>query len=161
LLRKIVAISLSTALVLTLSSSQADAGASKLKKDESTVSLRINKWTDVPFSSGNSFKVNGERTLWVSQLHMQCKKKPRYVKMRLARHLPNGKLDTTGTTTYAYPKGVKVWQGTLLWETKSKHPMTVQYKIMGGSKCTSSSRQFKWWQPGEPFPEEVPTDVTQ
>jgi hypothetical protein len=152
-----VAISLSTALVLTLSSSQADAGTSKLKKDESTVSLRTNKWTDVPFKGENSFKLNGKRTLWVSQLQMKCKKKPRYVKMRLARHLPNGKLDTTGTTTYAYPKSVKVWNGTLLWETKSKYPMSVQYKIMGGSKCTSSSRQFKWWQPGEALPPEVPS----
>lgn len=157
MLRKVVAISLSTALVLTLSSSQADAGPSKLKKDESTVSLRTNKWTDVPFKQGNTFKLNGKRTLWVSQLQMKCKKKPRYVKMRLARHLPNGKLDTTGTTTYAYPKSIKVWNGTLLWETKSKHPMSVQYKIMGGSKCTSSSRQFKWWQPGKPLPVEVPS----
>ena len=157
MLRKIVAVSLSTALVLMLSSSQADAGASKLKKDESTVSLRTNKWTNIPFSSGNSFTLNGERTLWVAQLHMQCKKKPRYVKMRLARNLPNGKLDTTGTNTYAYPKGIKVWNGTLLWETKSNYPMTVQYKIMGGGGCTSSNRQFKWWQPGEPLPEEVPS----
>lgn len=161
MLRKVVAISLSVALVLMLSSSQADAGASKLKKDESKVSLRTNKWTDVPFSSGNSFKLNGERTLWVSQLHVQCKKKPRYVKMRLARHLPNGKLDTTGTNTWVWPKGIKSWQGTLLWETKSTYPMSVQYKIMGGSGCSSSSRQFKWWQPGEPLPEEIPTDVTQ
>jgi hypothetical protein len=161
LLRKIVAVSISVALVLTLSSSQADAGASKLKKDESKVSLRTNKWTDVPFSGGNSFTLNGERTLWVSQLHIQCDKKPRYVKMRLARHLPNDKLDTTGTNTWAWPKGIKSWQGTLLWETKSIYPMTVQYKIMGGSGCSSSSRQFKWWQPGEPLPEEIPTDVTQ
>jgi len=157
LFRKLVVVSISTALVLMLSSSQADAGASKLKKDESTVSLRTNKWTNIPFSSGNSFTLNGERTLWVAQLHMKCKKKPRYVKMRLARNLPNGKLDTTGTNTYAYPKGIKVWNGTLLWETKSKHPMTVQYKIMGGGGCTSSNRQFKWWQPGEPLPEEVPS----
>ena len=161
MLRKIVAVSISVALVLTLSSSQADAGASKLKKDESKVSLRTNQWTDVPFSGGNFFTLNGERTLWVSQLHIQCDKKPRYVKMRLARNLPNGKLDTTGTNTWAWPKGVKAWQGTLLWETKSTYPMTVQYKIMGGSGCSSSSRQFKWWQPGEPLPEEIPTDVTQ
>lgn len=157
MLRKAIAISLSTALVLMLSSSQADARVSKLKKDESTVSLRTNKWTDVPFSGGNSFTLNGERTLWVSQLHVSCNKKPRYVKMRLARHLPNGKLDTTGTAVYAYPKGIQTLQATLLWETRSKYPMTVQYKIMGGGGCSSSSRQFKWWQPGEPLPEEVPT----
>ena len=147
MLRKIVAISLSTALVLTLSSSQADAKTSRIKKDESTVSLRLNKWNDVPFKQGNTFKLNGKRTLWAAQLHVTCKKKPRYIKMRLARHLPNGKLDTTGTNVYMYPKSMKTWHGSLVWETKSKHPMSVQYKIMGGSKCTSSSRQFKWWQP--------------
>lgn len=156
-MKKLVAVSITTTLILMLSSSQADAGASKLKKDESTVSLRMNKWTDVPFSSGNSFTLNGKRTLWVAQLHVKCNKKPRYIKMRLARHLPSGKLDTTATTVYTYPKGIKTWQGTLLWETRSKHPMTVQYKIMGGGGCTSSSRQFKWWQPGEPLPEEVPS----
>lgn len=156
MLRKAVGISLSIALVFTLSASQADAGNSKLKKDTSTVSLKTGKWTNVPFESGNSFKLNGERALWLSQLHVKCKKKPRYVKMRYARQLPNGKLDTTGTNTWAWPKGVKVWQGTLVWETKSTYPMTVQYKIMGGSGCSSSSRQFKWWQPGEPLPEEVP-----
>jgi hypothetical protein len=72
--------------------------------------------------------------------------------MRYARELPNGKLDTTGTNTWAWPKGIKVWQGTLVWETKSTYPMTVQYKIIGGSGCSSSNRQFKWWQPGEPVP---------
>lgn len=155
MLRKIVTVSLSIVLVLMLAG-DANAGNSKLKKDTDTVSLRTNKWTDVPFSGGNSFKLNGERTLWVSQLHVSCKKKPRYVKMRLARHLPSGKLDTTGTTVYTYPKGIQTLQATLLWETRSIYPMTVQYKIMGGKGCTSSNRQFKWWQPGEPIPD-VPT----
>ena len=131
-----------------LTSAQANP-VSKMKKDTSTVSLKIGKWRDVPFSKGNAFNLNGKRTLWVSQLHMKCKKAPRYVKMRFARHLPNGKKDTTGTTTWAWPKGVKVWNGTTVWETKSKYPMTVQYKIMGGKSCSSNSRQFKYWQPGD------------
>lgn len=150
--RKIVGLSLSIALVMFLSSSQADARVSSLKKDTSTVSLRTGKWTDVPFDGSNSFELNGERTLWGAQLHVKCDKKPRYVKMRYARHLPDGKLDTTGTNTWAWPKGVSVWQGTLLWETNSKYPMTVQYKIMGGKGCSSPSRQFKYWQPGMPVP---------
>jgi len=134
--------------VFGLTSSQANP-VSKLKKDDSTVTLKIGKWRDVPFNGNNAFTLNGERTLWVAQLHISCKKAPRYIKMRFARHLPNGKIDSTGTSTWAWPKGVKVWNGTTVWETNSKHPMTVQYKIMGGKGCSSNSRQFKYWQPGD------------
>jgi hypothetical protein len=124
---------------------------SKLKKDTSTVTLKIGKWRDVPFSKGNAFTLNGKRTLWVAQLHMSCKKAPKYVKMRFARHLPNGKIDSTGTNTWMLngKKPKKSWQGSLVWESNSTHPMTVQYKIMGGKGCKSSSRQFKYWQPGD------------
>lgn len=124
---------------------------SKLKKDTSTVTLKIGKWRDVPFSKGNAFTLNGQRTLWVAQLHMSCKKAPKYVKMRFARHLPNGKIDSTGTNTWMLngKKPKKSWQGSLVWESNSTHPMTVQYKIMGGKGCSSNSRQFKYWQPGD------------
>jgi hypothetical protein len=122
-----------------------------IKKDSNTVALKIGKWQDVPFSKGNAFTLNGERTLWVAQLHMSCKKAPKYVKMRFARHLPNGKIDSTGTNTWMLngKKPKKSWQGSLVWESNSTHPMTVQYKIMGGKGCKSSSRQFKYWQPGD------------
>jgi hypothetical protein len=43
----------------------------------------------------------------------------------------------------------KSWQGSFVWETNSDYPMTVQYKIMGGKGCSSNSRQFKYWQPGD------------
>jgi hypothetical protein len=71
--------------------------------------------------------------------------------MRLARNLPNGKLDTTGTNTWMLngKKPKKSWQGSFVWETTSHHPMTVQYKIIGGKNCKSNSRQFKYWQPGD------------
>jgi hypothetical protein len=131
-----------------LTSAQADS-TNKIKKETTTVTLKIGKWRDVPFKGDNAFTLNGQRTLWAAQLHIKCKKAPRYVKMRFARHLPNGKLDTTGTNTWAWPKGIKVWNGTTVWETNSKYPMTVQYKIMGGKGCSSNSRQFKYWQPGD------------
>lgn len=157
-IKKLLGIALVVTLVMSLSSSSM-AGVSSLKKDTSTVGLRIGKWTDVPFDGSNSFTLNGERTLWAAQLHIRCDKAPKYIKMRFARHLPNGKLDTTGTNTWMTNKKFpyKSWQGSLLWETKSDYPMTVQYKIMGGSGCSSDSRQFKWWQPGEA----IPTDITQ
>ena len=136
--------------VFGVTSSQANP-ASKLKKDDSTVTLKIGKWRDVPFNGNNAFTLNGERTLWAAQLHVTCKKAPKYIKMRFARHLPNGKLDTTGTNTWMLngKKPNKSWQGSLVWETSSDYPMTVQDKIMGGKNCKSGSRQFKYWQPGD------------
>jgi hypothetical protein len=136
--------------VFGLTSSQANP-VSSIKKDTSTVKLTIGKWRDVPFSGNNAFTLNGERTLWAAQLHITCRKAPKYIKMRMARHLPNGKLDTTGTNTWMLngKKPKKSWQGSFVWETKSDHPMTVQYKIIGGKSCTSNSRQFKYWQPGD------------
>jgi hypothetical protein len=122
-----------------------------IKKDTNTVSLKIGKWRDVPFKGGNAITLNGERTLWAAQLHISCRKAPKYIKMRFARHLPNGRIDSTGTNTWMLngKKPNKSWQGSLVWETESTYPMTVQYKIMGGKSCKSSSRQFKYWQPGD------------
>ena len=122
-----------------------------IKKDSKTVTLKIGKWRDVPFNGDDAFTLNGERTVWLTQLHVSCKKAPKYIKMRLARHLPNGKLDTTGTNTWMLngKKPNKEWQGSFVWETESTNPMTVQYKIMGGKGCKSDSRQFKYWQPGQ------------
>ena len=123
----------------------------KMKKATNSVPLKIGKWRDVPFNGNDSFTLNGNRTLWAAQLHVTCKKAPKYIKMRFARHLPNGKLDTTGTNTWMLNKKMpnKSWQGSLVWETNSTYPMTVQYKIMGGKGCSSGSRQFKYWQPGD------------
>jgi hypothetical protein len=122
-----------------------------IKKSSSTVALKIGKWRDVPFNGNDAFTLNGERTVWLAQLHVSCKKAPKYIKMRLARHLPKGKLNTTGTNTWMLngKKPNKSWQGSFVWETESTYPMTVQYKIMGGKGCKSDSRQFKYWQPGQ------------
>lgn len=146
------AFALSTSLIVSGNiPAKADAADnSRYKKDESTVSLKIGKWRDVPFKQGDSFTLNGQRTLWAAQLHVTCSKAPKYIKMRLARHTPNG-LDTTGTNTWMLNGKLpnKSWQGSLVWETLSFHPMTVQYKIMGGKGCKSTSREFKYWQLGD------------
>lgn len=133
----------------------------KMKKDTTSVPLKIGKWRDVPFSGDDAFTLNGARTLWAAQLHVTCRKAPKYIKMRLARHLPNGKLDTTGTNTWMLNKKMpnKSWQGSFVWETKSDYPMTVQYKIIGGKGCSSNSRQFKYWQPGDSVAELLITPV--
>lgn len=136
---------------ITSSAKANDADNSHYKKDESTVSLKTGSWKDVPFKQGDSFSLNGDRALWSAQLHVTCKKAPRYIKMRLARHHADGSLDTTGTNTWMlngkFPN--KSWQGAIVWETLSRYPMTVQYKIMGGKGCKSNSREFKYWQPGD------------
>ena len=103
------------------------------------------KWQN--FSGCKPFKLNGKRTLFFAQLHINCTKRPKYVKIRVARLLPNGKKDTTGTTTWSFTKNTtKDWQGTAWWQSKTKYPMVAQYKVVGG-KCYSDQRQFKWWQP--------------
>ena len=132
-----------------------------IKKSTSNVPLKIGKWRDVPFNGDDAFTLNGERTLWAAQLHVTCRKAPKYIKMRLARHLPNGKLDTTGTNTWMLNRKMpnKSWQGSFVWETKSDYPMTVQYKIIGGKGCSSNSRQFKYWQPGDSVAELLITPV--
>jgi hypothetical protein len=103
------------------------------------------KWQT--FAGCEPFVLGGDRSLFFVQLHINCTKQPKYVKLRLARLLPNGKRDTTGTTTFSFTKDTtKDWQGTMWWEAKTKHPIVAQYKVVGG-KCYSDQRQFKWWQP--------------
>ena len=73
--------------VLSLSlSSPVQAETDGIKKSSSTVALKIGKWRDVPFNGNDAFTLNGERTVWLAQLHVSCKKAPKYIKMRLARH---------------------------------------------------------------------------
>jgi hypothetical protein len=102
------------------------------------------KWQT--FKGCEPFALGGERALFFVQLHINCEKRPKYVKLRLARLTPNGR-DTTGTTTFSFTKDTtKDWQGTMWWEAKTNHPIVAQYKVVGG-KCYSDQRQFKWWQP--------------
>lgn len=120
------------------------AKKSGLCKVESNQSV-TGKWQT--FKNCDPFVLGGERALFFVQLHINCEKRPKYVKLRLARLLPNGKRDTTGTTTFSFTKDTtKDWQGTMWWEAKTNHPIVAQYKVVGG-KCYSDQRQFKWWQP--------------
>jgi hypothetical protein len=98
------------------------------------------------FAGVKPVKLNGKRALFFVQLHINCTKRPKYVKLRLARLTPHGK-DTTGTTTFSFTKNTtRDWQGTMWWESKTKYPIMAQYKVVGG-KCYSDQRQLKWWQP--------------
>jgi hypothetical protein len=117
------------------------SGIQKSEKDQKVTG----KWQN--FGGVEPFVLNGERTMFFAQLHINCTKRPKYVKIRLARLLPDGKKDTTGTNTWSFTdETTKDWQGSLWWESKTEYPMMAQFKVVGG-KCYSDQRQFKWWQP--------------
>jgi hypothetical protein len=122
----------------------AAAKKSGLCKNTERQTYKPGKWTT--FQGCKPFELNGDRSLFFAQLRLKCTKRPKYVKMRLARHSPKG-LDTTGTNTWTIGKtGPKNWSGSMWWEIKTKHPIVAQFKVVGGS-CVSQDRQFKWWQP--------------
>ena len=120
---------------------------SGMKKSETKQALKTNNtWQTLRFDGKDAWKLNGDRTLWSAQAHVHCSKTPKYIKLRLARVKPNGKLDTTGTNTWS-AIATKKWQGSMLWATYSTYPVIVQIKLHGGKNCYSPSRQFKYWQP--------------
>jgi hypothetical protein len=123
----------------------ASAKVSGLCKNTDAQSYKPYKWTT--FAGCEPFNLGGSRSLFFAQLHLTCTKPPKYVKIRFARLLPDGKRDTTGSTTWVLGKGTpKTWQGSTYWEMKTKHPIVAQFKV-GGGKCSSPERQFKYWTP--------------
>lgn len=117
---------------------------SGIHKSTSTQRVKPYKWTNF---KGGGFKLGGPRALFFAQLHLTCTEKPKFVKIRLARHHKNGSLDTTGTDTWVLGTDMpNIWQGTIWWESKTKYPITAQFYVAGG-KCSSPERQFKWWRP--------------
>jgi hypothetical protein len=117
------------------------SGICKVESDQRVTG----KWQT--FADCEPFALGGDRSLFFVQLHINCTKRPKYVKLRLARLKPDGTKDTTGTTTFSFtPETTKDWQGTMWWESKTTYPIVAQYKVKGG-KCYSDQRQFKWWQP--------------
>lgn len=117
---------------------------SGIHKDTNSQSVTPKHWTDF---QGGGFKLGGPKTLFFAQLHLTCTKKPKYVKIRLARHHKDGSLDTTGTNTWVTGTDMpNTWQGTIWWESNTKYPITAQFYVSGGN-CYSPERQFKWWRP--------------
>ena len=116
--------------------------------------IKHNKWTTLEFKGDNALRGNGNRSLFCYQagLNMHGKKKPKYVKLRLARL--KSPLDTTATTTFyidSKPSSELVFSN--CWEIETNSPVIVQIRITGGSKYyTSDIRQFKMWTPGADYP---------
>jgi hypothetical protein len=144
--------------VLLVFSQATPANASDSIRYKSTENQRIkhNKWVTLEFKGKNSIQGNGKRSLFCYQagLNMDGKKKPKYVKLRLAR--AKSKLDTTATSTYfieSKPSSELIFSN--CWEINTEYPVVVQIRITGGSKYyTSDIRQFKKWTPGADYPED-------
>lgn len=123
----------------------ATAKTSGLCKTLTDQTYKPGKWTT--FQGCDPFVLGGARSMFFSQLRLTCTKRPRYVKMRLARIHPDGSTDTTGTNTWVMGKNAPLsWSGSQWWESNTKFPIVAQFKIVGG-QCVASERQFKWWQP--------------
>jgi hypothetical protein len=135
------------------------ASETRLLKD--TVAQRIpeGRWTNLQFSGKTTVRnKKSTRALYCTQLHLDIKDtKPKYVKIRFARHIPGKKLDTTGTTTWVIGKnGPRVFHGSMCWTMKTKYPVSVQVKVIGkASSWVSTQRQLKLWAPSSGIPENV------
>jgi len=142
-------------LSLTLSSlvpTPANAKGVEIWKSTTNQSISRSKWTTLKFGDRREMNPTGSRSLYCSQVHLKIpkKNKPKWVKIRFARVLPNGKLDSTGTTTWTLGKKAPLnWQGSTCWPINPDYPVVAQVKYGGGPKSiTSPLRQFKSWNPG-------------
>lgn len=120
-------------------------------KDTTNQVLPSNKWTYLTFNGKTTISKDSKgRALYCSQVHLKFSKdkKPRYVKLRFARQLENGKLDTTGTTTWTLGKNTPLtWQGSTCWPVNTTKNVAVQVKVGGSGTWNSPLRQFKVWAP--------------
>ncbi len=139
--------------------SLAKASDSRLLKDTTTQKIPEGRWTNLQFGEKTTVRNKSRtRALYCTQLHLDIKdKKPRYVKLRYARHLPGGKLDTTGTTTWVVGKnGPRVFHASMCWPIRTRYPVSVQVKVVGkASAWKSTQRQLKLWSPSVDIPENI------
>ena len=127
-------------------------------KDTSTQVIPSNKWTYLSFNGKSTISKDAKgRALYCAQTHLAFNaKKPRYVKLRFTRKLENGKIDTTGTTTWVLGKNAPLtWQGSTCWPINTLSGVAVQIKIGGTGKWNSPLRQFKVWAPKGGLPDET------
>ena len=162
--RKLHIILLTIAFLLSTNAAHANnTTSSKRYKDTSVQTIRANKWQDLTFNGkAKTIKGNGNKSLWCIQANVSMKgKNPSYVKMRFSRHLPNGKRDTTGTSTWVIGNnGMKAFYESTCWVFNSKYPVSAQIKVMGKSKYYySDMRQFKMWTPGANYPDDFPLNI--
>jgi hypothetical protein len=154
ILKKVTAIiaAIALSLVTAIPANAADTVRYKTEKNQT---IKKGKWTTINFNGKTSIKGNGERSLFCYQvvINTKGKKKPKYVKVRLAR-VKSGKDDTTATNTYFFTgKPGSKFVASQCWTIFTKHPVVVQVRISGGSpRYTTDITQFKMWTPGADYP---------
>jgi hypothetical protein len=119
--------------------------------------IKANKWTTLDFDGKKAItKIDRSRALYCTQVGLVYDKKPKYVKVRFARLLPDGTKDTTATNTWVLGKNAPgTFHGSICWPISTKYPVTVQVKIGGTGKYQSHLRQFKAWSPSSDIPEDM------
>lgn len=134
----------------------ANADESIRYKSTQNQTIKKGKWVTLDFNGKSQIKGNGNRSLFCYQvgLNMNGKKKPKYVKVRLARVKDNGKLDTTATNYYPITgKPSSMFVGSGCWAINTNSPVVLQVRVTGGSGTYKSDiRQFKMWTPGADYP---------
>ena len=127
-------------------------------KTEETQWIKANGWKTLKFDGKTSIsKMKRSRALYCTQVGLKLpEKRPSYIKIRFARVLPDGTLDTTATNTWVLnKKAPDTWHGSICWPISTKHPVKVQIKIKGSGSYESHLRQFKAWSPSSDFPEMI------
>ena len=171
--RNTLPISLMSGLLILaglVASPSAQATETIFWKEVSSQKVSKGKWTNMTFKRGNQTKTTiknstNARALFCAKAHVKVPKGGiDYIKIRFARHLPNGKLDTTGTTTWVVGRTkLNNWQGTTCWPINTEHPVSIQIKVVGKSKSYSVyQKQFKIWNPRGGFPDTIdPIGITE
>ena len=127
-------------------------------KTEETQWIKANGWKTLKFDGKTSItKMKRSRALYCTQVGLKLpEKRPSYIKIRFARVLPDGTLDTTATNTWVLnKKAPDTWHGSICWPISTKHPVKVQFKIKGSGSYESHLRQFKAWSPSSDFLEMI------
>lgn len=145
-----------TTLSLAISTAiPANAEESIRKKAEFSQTIKRDKWVTLNFKGQDHIKGNGNRSLFCYQAAVKTKgkKKPKFIKIRLARLGSNG-INSTATNTFPVTgKPNKIWVNSGCWVIETNSPVVVQIRITGGSKTyVSDMRQFKMWTPGADYP---------
>lgn len=145
-----IAISLLVVLVLGSGTSEASVHGSHIEHKSTTPQrFELDRWVTLDFKGSDIMPATDARALYSIQVGIPCKgKKPDWIRLRLARRLPNGTLDTTGTNTWVLgQKSPDTLWLSHLWQINARHPVEAQIKVHGGSCHYMTTRQFKRWIP--------------
>lgn len=128
-------------------------------KSTETQWIKGNKWTVLDFNGKSQIKkLERNRALYCTQVgfHFTKTNKPKYIKIRFARILPDGSKDTTGTSTWVLGKNAPLaWHGASCWSISTEYPVVVQVKVGGSKTYESHLRQFKAWSPSSSLPDDL------